>query len=77
MIKKTQIAKKKHKRQPESLLKIVYIPHFLVFNINLFILYLNTIFFSFLINPILNILVFNFFDKEIIFDLFLELNVVT
>jgi len=28
MIKKTQIAKKKHKRQPKSLLKIVYILHF-------------------------------------------------
>jgi hypothetical protein len=34
-------------------------------------LWMNIIFFSFLINPILDILTFNFFDREKIFDLFL------
>jgi len=56
-------------------LKLCIYPNFLALSFSFFLLYLNTIFFPFLINPILDILVFNFLDKAIILDLFLGLEV--
>ena len=75
LIKKRKLPKKMIKGNKNLCYKLCIYPIFLALSLNFFALYLKRIFFSFFIIPILDILTFNFLDRAIILDLFIELDV--